>query len=65
MLSGLIAAGLLDRGDRLAAWSDPASEMVVRRFGRIVVPDWGPGLHWGSPWGLIASIACGPTRCGD
>jgi Cu+-exporting ATPase len=23
---------------------------VVRRFGRPVVPDWGPGLHWHWPW---------------
>ena len=42
----------------------PGERIVVRRFGRIVVPDWGPGLHWGLRSGSIASIACGPTRCG-
>jgi modulator of FtsH protease HflK len=30
----------------------PGERIVVRRFGRIVVPDWGPGLHWGAPLGI-------------
>jgi len=30
----------------------PGERIVVRRFGRLVVPDWGPGLHWGAPLGI-------------
>ena len=30
----------------------PGESIVVRRFGRIVEPAWGPGLHWGLPLGL-------------
>ena len=30
----------------------PGERIVVRRFGRIVEPAWGPGLHWGLPLGL-------------
>ncbi len=30
----------------------PGERIVVRRFGRIVEPDWGPGLHWGAPLGI-------------
>ncbi len=30
----------------------PGERIVVRRFGRIIAPDWGPGLHWGAPLGI-------------
>ena len=30
----------------------PGERIVVRRFGRLVEPAWGPGLHWGLPLGL-------------
>jgi modulator of FtsH protease HflK len=30
----------------------PGERIVVRRFGRIISPDWGPGLHWGAPLGI-------------
>ena len=47
----LIAASLLiaATGWRVVR---PGERIVVRRFGRIVVPDWGPGLHWGAPLGI-------------
>jgi modulator of FtsH protease HflK len=47
----LIAAGLLiaSTGWRVVR---PGERIVVRRFGRIIVPDWGPGLHWGAPLGI-------------
>lgn len=47
----LIAASLLiaATGWRVVR---PGERIVVRRFGRIIVPDWGPGLHWGAPLGI-------------
>jgi membrane protease subunit HflK len=30
----------------------PGEQVVVRRFGRVVEPAWGPGLHWGLPPGI-------------
>ncbi|MFO0890203.1 MAG: SPFH domain-containing protein [Isosphaeraceae bacterium] len=30
----------------------PGERIVVRRFGRVVEPAWGPGLHWGLPLGI-------------
>jgi membrane protease subunit HflK len=47
----LIAASLLIAA---TGWHvvRPGERIVVRRFGRIVVPDWGPGLHWGAPLGI-------------
>src|SRR4051794_33141706 len=30
----------------------PGEQIVVRRFGRVVAPPWGPGFHWGLPAGL-------------
>jgi membrane protease subunit HflK len=27
-------------------------QIVVRRFGRVLLPTWGPGLHWGFPLGI-------------
>ncbi len=47
----LIVAGLLiaATGWRVVR---PGERIVVRRFGRIVEPDWGPGLHWGAPHGI-------------
>ena len=30
----------------------PGEQVVVRRFGRVVGPAWGPGFHWGLPLGL-------------
>jgi membrane protease subunit HflK len=37
---------------------------VVRRFGAVLHEPWGPGLHWGLPWGLdrIDRIKPGQTR---
>jgi membrane protease subunit HflK len=37
---------------------------VVRRFGAVLREPWGPGLHWGLPWGLdvIDRIKPGQTR---
>ncbi len=37
---------------------------VVRRFGAVVREPWGPGLHWGLPWGLgrVDKIKAGQTR---
>lgn len=47
----LIAASLLiaATGWRVVR---PGERIVVRRFGRIITPDWGPGLHWGAPLGI-------------
>ncbi len=47
----LIVAGLLiaATGWRVVR---PGERIVVRRFGRLVMPDWGPGLHWGAPLGI-------------
>ena len=30
----------------------PGEQVVLRRFGRLVKPAWGPGLHWGLPLGI-------------
>src|SRR5262249_5050490 len=37
---------------------------IVRRFGAVLREPWGPGLHWGLPWGLdrIDRIKPGQTR---
>ena len=37
---------------------------VVRRFGAVLRESWGPGLHWGLPWGLdlVDRIKPGQTR---
>ena len=37
---------------------------VVRRFGAVLREPWGPGLHWGLPWGLdrVDRIKPGQTR---
>jgi membrane protease subunit HflK len=37
---------------------------VVRRFGAVLHEAWGPGLHWGLPWGLdlVDRIKPGQTR---
>jgi modulator of FtsH protease HflK len=37
---------------------------VVRRFGAVLAEPWGPGLHWGLPWGIdrIDRIKVGQTR---
>jgi membrane protease subunit HflK len=45
------AAGLLWTG---AGWCvvRPGEAVVVRRFGRVVGPAWGPGFHWGFPPGI-------------
>jgi membrane protease subunit HflK len=47
----LLSASLLIAG---SGWHvvRPGERIVVRRFGRIVVPDWGPGLHLGAPVGI-------------
>jgi membrane protease subunit HflK len=47
----LIAAGLVIAA---SGWRvvRPGEQIVVRRFGRIVEPSWGPGLHWGAPLGI-------------
>jgi membrane protease subunit HflK len=45
------AAGLVWAG---SGWCvvRPGEAVVVRRFGRVVGPAWGPGLHWGLPPGI-------------
>jgi modulator of FtsH protease HflK len=37
---------------------------VVRRFGAVMAEPWGPGLHWGMPWGIdqVDRINTGQTR---
>jgi membrane protease subunit HflK len=37
---------------------------VVRRFGAVLREPWGPGLHWGLPWGLdvVDRVKPGQTR---
>ena len=37
---------------------------IVRRFGAVLREPWGPGLHWGLPWGLdlVDRIKPGQTR---
>jgi membrane protease subunit HflK len=37
---------------------------VVRRFGAVLGEPWGPGLHWGLPWGLdrVDRIKPGETK---
>src|SRR5262245_25398386 len=37
---------------------------VVRRFGAVLAEPWGPGLHWGMPWGIdqVDRIKPGQTR---
>jgi membrane protease subunit HflK len=37
---------------------------VVRRFGAVLREPWGPGLHWGLPWGIdrIDRVKPGQTR---
>jgi membrane protease subunit HflK len=37
---------------------------VVRRFGAVRPEPWGPGLHWGLPWGLdrLDRVKTGQTR---
>ena len=37
---------------------------VVRRFGAVQAETWGPGLHWGLPWGLgqVDGVTIGQTR---
>lgn len=37
---------------------------VVRRFGAVLAEPWGPGLHWGLPWGLdrLDRLKPGQTR---
>jgi membrane protease subunit HflK len=48
---GLVAASLLIAVTGLRVVR-PGERIVVRRFGRIISPDWGPGLHWGAPLGI-------------
>lgn len=37
---------------------------VVRRYGAVLAEPWGPGLHWGLPWGIdrIDRVKTGQTR---
>ena len=37
---------------------------VVRRFGAVLAEPWGPGLHWGMPWGIdrLDRVKTGQTR---
>lgn len=37
---------------------------VVRRFGAVMAEPWGPGLHWGMPWGIdrVDRVKTGQTR---
>ncbi len=50
----LVAAGLLAAGFAAAGWCvvAPGEVVVVRRFGRVVEPPWGPGPHWHYPAGI-------------
>jgi membrane protease subunit HflK len=50
----LIGVGLLAAWFFGAGWCVVASGevVVVRRFGRVVEPPWGPGLHWHYPAGI-------------
>jgi membrane protease subunit HflK len=47
----LVAGALLVAASGLRSVR-PGEQMVVRRFGRVVEPSWGPGLHWGWPPGV-------------
>jgi modulator of FtsH protease HflK len=37
---------------------------VIRRFGAVQAEPWGPGLHWGLPWGFdqLERVKAGQTR---
>ena len=50
----LIAAGLAAALTAATGWClvAPGEVVVVRRFGRLVDPPWGPGLHWRLPLGI-------------
>lgn len=50
----LIGAGLLAAWFAAAGWCvvAPGEVVVVRRFGRVLGPAWGPGLHWRFPAGI-------------
>jgi membrane protease subunit HflK len=48
-LLGLTAGLAAASGIRVV---QPGEQMVIRRFGRLVEPSWGPGLHWGLPFGF-------------
>jgi membrane protease subunit HflK len=48
-VTGLVAAGFAAAGWCIVA---PGEVVVVRRFGRVVEPPWGPGLHWHYPAGI-------------
>jgi membrane protease subunit HflK len=48
LLTG-IAAGVVASGVRAVS---PGERIVVRRFGRVLRPEWGPGVHLGLPLGL-------------
>jgi modulator of FtsH protease HflK len=53
---GILGTGLGIAGSLFAmsGWClvEPGEVVVVRRFGRIVDPPWGPGLHWHIPLGI-------------
>jgi membrane protease subunit HflK len=50
-LIGLILVGVLALASGLCMVA-PGEVAVVRRFGRLIEPPWGPGLHWGLPLGI-------------
>lgn len=47
--TGLVVAWLAAAGWCVVA---PGEVVVVRRFGRVIEPAWGPGLHWRFPAGI-------------
>jgi membrane protease subunit HflK len=53
---GTLGIGLVVAGGLFVAggWClvAPGEVVVVRRFGRLVDPPWGPGLHWHVFWGI-------------
>src|SRR5262249_8915893 len=60
----LAAAGLLALLYGLSGLTQvgPDEVAVVRRFGRPVEPDLGPGLHWRSPWPVEEVTRLQPDR---
>jgi membrane protease subunit HflK len=54
LVISVLGAGLVAAGFAAAGWCivAPGEVVVVRRFGRVVEPPWGPGLHWHYPPGI-------------
>ena len=52
LISLLLTASVLAIGATGLRAVRPGERVVVRRWGRLIQPDWGPGLHWGLPLGI-------------